>query len=697
MRTEVQAAMPLGTSLPSQHTKLRTGRAARGPVVAVLGLIALVAIVIVHLTTGSTPLGVGHLWSTLIGAGDPTTEAVVMGSRIPRTGAGLVAGVALGLSGSVIQGVTRNPLAAPDTLGVNAGAYLALALVATLGTNVGVLPQGGAAFLGGLAAATLVYLMAGRSGIQSPGRVLLAGTAVALAATSAAMLLMLLDEQSTQGLFFWGNGSLLQAGSSRAVMMGAVLLGVALALPLLVRPLDLLGLGDDTAEALGVRVPRVRIQGFLISVAFSAAAVTVAGPIAFVGLVAPIATRMLGVRPYAWRLPVAALAGAVLVLAADVVAQSLLVGGISGEIPVGVVTALVGGPVFLLMARQLPTGGVDMGAAVTVSHTRSGRGYAFLLVIVAVVMLAAIVVGLSVGPTALPPAQILLGAIGIGDPAASAILAFRLPRVIAAVVGGACLATAGAAVQAVIRNPLAEPGLLGVTGGSSVAAVGVISLLPNAPRYSIPLGAFVGGVAALGIVVGVAHRGGRLEPTRVILVGIGLAATTAAVVQVLALRSHLAISAALTWLAGSTYGRNYADLSWTPALLALVAVVVVLTRPLDMLALGDDLPASLGLSVTKARIASLLASAALAAGAAAIIGAVAFVGLVAPHLARRIVGAGHRRMLPTSMLLGATLVVVADTVGRLIIEPRQIPVGVVTALIGAPYLIWLMRRQSARS
>ncbi len=693
----IQAVAPVSPGLTGEVARARARGTARGPVIAGVGLGLLTAVVLVHLTTGATPLGLGALWSVLTGTGDPSTEAVVTGSRLPRTSAGLVAGVALGLSGTVIQGVTRNPLAAPDTLGVNAGAYLALALVATFGTNIGVLPQGGAAFLGGLAAALLVYLMAGRSGIQSPGRVLLAGTAVALAATSAAMLLMLLDEQSTQGLFFWGNGSLLQSGISRPVMMGAVLLAVALVLPLIVRPLDLLGLGDDTAEALGVRVPRIRIQGFLISVAFSAAAVTVAGPVAFVGLVAPIVTGMLGVRAHAWRLPIAALVGAVLVLSADVVAQSLLVGGISGEVPVGVVTALVGGPVFLLLARQLPTGGVDMGAAVTVSHTRSRRGYAVLLVVVGLVMLGAVVVGLSVGPTTLPPAQIVLGAMGIGEPVSEAVLSFRLPRVIAAVVGGACLATAGAAVQAVIRNPLAEPGLLGVTGGSSVAAVAVISLMPNAPRFAIPLGAFIGGVLALGVVMGMAHRGGRLEPTRVILVGIGLAATTAAIVQVLALRSHLAISAALTWLAGSTYGRNYADLSWTPALLVLVVVVIVLTRPLDMLALGDDLPASLGLSVTRARIVSLLASAALAAGAAAIIGAVAFVGLVAPHLARRVVGAGHRRMLPTSMLLGATLVVVADTVGRLIIEPRQIPVGVVTALIGAPYLIWLMRRQSAKA
>lgn len=697
MNSEVISRPPAVVSPPVQIDDAPRARLGREVSVALAALIAFVLVAVLHLAQGAAAdIGLVDVWGAILGTGDPAANAVITGGRMPRTVAGIVAGVALGLSGAMVQGATRNPLAAPDTLGVNAGAYLALALVASLGIRVGIVPQGGAAFIGGLAAAMLVYLLAGRTGIQSPGRVLLAGTAVALTATSGAILLMLLDEQSTQGLFFWGNGSLLQAGGmDRPLAMGAVAAVAALLVPLMARRLDLLSLGDDTAEALGVRVSRVRLQGFVLSVAFSAAAVTVAGPIAFVGLVAPIATKMMGIRRHAWLLPIAALVAAILVLGADALAQALLVGGVGGEVPVGVVTALVGGPVFLILARQVPTGGVDTGAAVTVGAPSTRARYLMVNAAVVAVILASFVVGVSAGAIALDPGQVLASLVGMADPGTTMITSFRLPRVLAAAIGGACLAAAGATVQAVIRNPLAEPGLMGVTGGSSIAAVAVISLAPTAPRFALPVGAMVGGVLALAVVMALARRAGSLDPTRVILVGIGLAATTAAIVQILALRSHLAISAALTWLAGSTYGRSYADLAWTPMLLIVLLLVVVFARPLDMMVLGDDLPEALGLSLTRARLITLVGSAILASGAAAVIGAVAFVGLVAPHIARRLVGSAHRRMVPTAVLLGAAIVVLADTIGRLALEPRQIPVGVVTALIGAPYLIWLLRRQAA--
>ena len=680
---------PMGL-VPEPRTRL-----GREFLVTAVGLFALGVASLLHLAQGSADIGLDQFWGLITGTGDSVSNAIITGSRLPRTAAGIVGGVALGLSGAMVQGVTRNPLAAPDTLGVNAGAYLALALVAAFGISFGVMPQAAAAFVGGLGAAALVYVLAGRAGLQAPGRVLLAGMSVALAATSGAILLMLLHEQSTQGLFFWGNGSLLQAGMTRPMSMGVLVGAVAVVLPFMVRQLDMLGLGDETAEALGVRVARVRIQGFILSVAFSAAAVTVAGPIAFVGLVAPIAARMLGIRRHAWLLPVSALVGATLVLGADAVAQALLSGAVVGEIPVGVVTALVGGPVFLLLARRLPTGGVDTGAAVSVGSPRSRTSYLLVVGAAVAVLLVALLMGVGSGSTSIGAGELVAAVFGQGDPAATFITSIRLPRVLAAAVGGACLAAAGAVVQAVIRNPLAEPGLLGVTGGSSIAAVGIIALMPTAPGFALPLGAVVGGIVALALVVALSVRHGTLDPTRVILVGIGMAATTAAVVQILALRSHLAISAALTWLAGSTYGRGYSDLLWTPALVVVLLVVIAFTRPLDMLALGEDLPQSLGLSVPRARTIALVASGTLAAAAAALIGAVGFVGLVAPHLARRLVGAGHRRMLPVAVLVGAALVVIADTVGRVVIEPQQIPVGVVTALVGAPYLVWLLRRQTS--
>lgn len=184
-----------------------------------------------------------------------------------------------------------------------------------------------------------------------------------------------------------------------------------------------------------------------------------------------------------------------------------------------------------------------------------------------------------------------------------------------------------------------------------------------------------------------------MDPTRVVLVGIGVAAAAAALVQILALRAQLQVTAALTWLAGSTYARSADDLWWFAVPVLLVIGLVVFARVPDLLGLGDDLPRSLGLRVPVAGAALLLAGAVLASGTAAVVGTVGFVGLVGPHLARRIVGAGHRALLPVAVLAGAVLVVGADAVGRWLLAPNEIPVGIVTALVGAPYVVWLLRRQ----
>lgn len=672
----------------------------RGIAVAVVGVALLVGLAVVHVGQGSAGIGLPRLLSVLVGHADPDALAVLTGSRLPRLTAGLVTGIALGLSGALVQGATRNPLAAPDTLGVNAGGYLAVSLCAVAGIQLGVLPSAAVAFAGGLAAAGLVQLLVS-GGTMAPGRILLAGTAIAMAGSSAATVVLILNAQRAQGLFFWGNGSLLETGLTRPLLLGLVVACGALLTPLLARPLDLLALGDDTAESLGLRVGRIRLFAFALAVLFSAASVALTGPVGFVGLVAPVVVRLFGVRRHAALLPLAALYGAVFVLGADVVARALLSASGTGdyEIPAGVVTALVGGPVFVYLARRVPTGDADTGAAVTVSAPGSRRRYAVVVAAGVVVLLGVVLAALGLGDVHLGAARLVRAVLGQADQLANGIVAFRAPRIVAAVAAGACLAGAGVAIQSVVRNPLAEPSLLGVTGGSSIGAVALITLVPTAPRWGIPAAALVGGVLALGLVMLLATRAraGALDPTRVVLVGIGLAAATAALVQVLSLRAQLQLAAALTWLAGSTYARSTGDLSWFVLPAAVLVVLVLAARTLDLLGLGDDLPRSLGLPVGRTRLLVLLAGAVLAAGTAAVVGTVGFVGLVAPHLARRIVGPAHRRLLPVAALLGAVLVVAADALGRWVLAPNEIPVGIVTALVGAPYLIWLLRRQKVRA
>lgn len=664
-------------------------------------LLLLLLISVLHLGLGASGVGVGDIVDFLRGEGDPRTGDILLGSRLPRTITGLVVGLALGVAGVLVQGATRNPLAAPDTLGVNAGAYLGVVLVAFLGLELGPVPAGGAAFIGGLLAVAVVHLLTSR-GVQTPGRMLLAGATVAMAATSAAEFMQILDTEKTKGLFFWGNGTLLQSGIQRPLILGAVVLVVALVAPIFARPLDLMALGDETAEAMGVRVQGIRLGSFLIAVLLAATAVTLAGPIGFIGLIAPIMVRQLGVRTHAALIPLAALMASVVILGADAAAQTIVTPSASQptEIPVGVVTALIGGPVFMLMARRISTGDAESGAAVVVAGRRRAPSYVIALAVGSVALITAALVSLRVGDVDVSWGQVLSALFGSAEEMTEAVVSHRLPRVLVAAMAGACLAVAGVAVQAVVRNPLAEPGLIGVTGGAALGAVSVILLVPAAPLIALPAAAALGGITMLGLVLFVARgsrAGGRsgLDPTRVVLVGLGAGATAMALVNMMVVGAQMNIAAALTWLVGSTYGRDVSTLSLL-ALPALVGVLLVIAaRPINLLSLGDEAPRALGLDLGKARLAVLGAGAVMAAGAVAAVGAVGFVGLLSPHLARRLVGNNTAHVVPMAALLGATLVVVSDALGRSLLAPTEIPVGIVTAVVGAPYLVWLLRRSQS--
>ncbi len=270
----------------------------------------------------------------------------------------------------------------------------------------------------------------------------------------------------------------------------------------------------------------------------------------------------------------------------------------------------------------------------------------------------------------------------------SAVLGTRMPRVLAAVLAGAALALAGALIQAVSRNSLAEPGILGVSGGGGLAAIIVITTVPTAGSWVVT-GSALGGGAALSalLVFGLAFRGG-LQQNKLVLIGIGISAGLAAAITVLLVTTDpFNQTKALTWLSGSTYGRNFASV--LPPLLALVLALPVLAgmrRDLDLIAVDDDSPRVLGVGLSGSRVLLLTVAVLLTAGAVSSVGVIAFVGLVAPpHAARTLVGARHSRVLPVAALIGACTVVLADVIGRTVIAPpAQIPAGIMTALVGAP-------------
>jgi iron complex transport system permease protein len=312
--------------------------------------------------------------------------------------------------------------------------------------------------------------------------------------------------------------------------------------------------------------------------------------------------------------------------------------------------------------------------------------------------LAALTVGAVVGGMLLGDTVVLLGDLSNWaqertGPAYTFVLDQRLPRVLAALTAGAALALSGAAVQAVSRNPLAEPGILGITAGAGLGAVLCLSLVPFVGVWTMTGAAAAGALAAFVLVFGLAWRRG-LDSDRLVLVGVGASAGLVALTTlVIVATDPWNTGKALTWLSGSTYGRTLDQV--LPVALALVVLGPVVWHArhrLDLMALDDDTPRVLGLSLGRERLLLLGSAALLTASAVSAVGVVGFVGLVAPHAARALVGARHARVLPVTLLLGALLVSVADTLGRTVIAPAQVPAGLVTAMVGTPYFVYLLWR-----
>lgn len=274
----------------------------------------------------------------------------------------------------------------------------------------------------------------------------------------------------------------------------------------------------------------------------------------------------------------------------------------------------------------------------------------------------------------------------------------RSPRLVVALLVGASLAVAGALLQSVIRNPLAAPDIVGITGGASVGALIFITLLPGVfTIHLLPVAAIIGAFGAALLIYLLAWKQGA-SPLRLVLVGIGISSLLSACTTFMMTFSNTySATAAYVWLTGTIYGSAWLHV-WTllPWTAALLAIVYFNTRIISVQLLGDELAIGLGSAVQRHRLRIVLISVALAGSAVAIGGAIGFVGLIAPHMARRLVGPAIGRMLPLSALLGAIIVAVADLVARAAFLPYDIPVGVFTSAIGAPFFIYLLYRSRNR-
>ncbi|MFF3004235.1 Fe(3+)-hydroxamate ABC transporter permease FhuB [Kitasatospora sp. NPDC057940] len=685
------------------------GRRAAWPIA--LGAVAvLLALAALSLSVGAGEVGPGRVLDYLLdrhGARADGRLALVVGDlRLPRTATALLVGAALGVAGAQLQSVTRNPLAETGLLGVNAGASLGVVLgIAVLGvqTSYGYLAF---AFGGAVLASTLVLLIAGARG-GSPMRLVLGGSAVGATFGGLTGVLIVNSPEAYDRYRVWVLGSLAGVEGWTTLRQLAPVLGVGFLLALLAtRPLTALALGDDLARGLGHRPGATRAAVAFAVTLLTASAVALAGPISFLGLLAGFLARAVA-GPRVGQLTVlAGLFGAAVLTGADVLARVV---ARPFEAPVSVIVSLVGAPALIAIVRSRRTAALGMADPAEAAPVRRSeppapkpdlvvrRGAWSLLLprrallaslALAAALLAVVVVSAHAGQSELGLGRTLQAVFGYGDRLDVLLVQkFRLGRIVAGLAAGAALGLAGCLTQTLARNRLATPELLGVNDGATAAVL--ISATVSGTFgawWAGPLGA----LAAV-LVVTLVSGGLGAQGYRVLVVGLAMSALASAVIQVaLARRSLNSAGSLYVWTSGSLNGRDYAIA--TPVLIGLAVLVplaLAVARRLAVLRFDDSVAASLGVDPGRVRLGCLLLAVALAGLAVGVCGPVGFVALAAPVIAGRLAGPARVPVLG-SALTGAVLVVLADTVGRVLIGGVEIPVGIVTTVLGGPFLLWVL-------
>lgn len=327
---------------------------------------------------------------------------------------------------------------------------------------------------------------------------------------------------------------------------------------------------------------------------------------------------------------------------------------------------------------------------IPIRQTRWFRCVVFSVLVAAV--LAAFITGVAIGTIDLSPVQVLHGVFGSpDDPWHRVVWDIRLPRVILACLIGMNLAVSGVILQAIMGNPLADPGIIGVSAGAGLCGVVILLVFPGLITF-VPLFAFLGAMIAAITIYVLAWRGG-IQPMRIILAGVAVSTLCGAGISAVMVLYSERVQGALMFMNASLSARGWREVGmlWPYSLLALAAAVVC-ARRLDVIVLGDSIARSMGMNVQLNRIFLTAVAALLAAGSVSAVGLLGFVGLIVPHIMRMILGTSHALLIPGSILFGAFLVSVSDTVSRIVFSPVEIPVGIAMAVLGVPFFLFLLRR-----
>jgi ABC-type Fe3+-siderophore transport system permease subunit len=610
-----------------------------------------------------------------------TQMLMVYYSLLPRLSVSVLAGSALGLSGAILQRLLRNPLAEPSTLGVSAGAYLALAVVTLFAPRLAASAPELVTFAGALAALGAVLALSWHKSL-SPVTVTLSGLIVSLYCAAVSSVLALFYYDFLAGEIMWGAGFLDQQDWSAVNYLWPRLLIAITAAVLLLRPLSIMALGDENARGLGLPLAAYRLAALIVAAGLAAFATSAVGIIGFIGLAAPTLARAAGVRKSGALLFWSGLMGALLLGAADQMVQSLPI--TFRVFPTGAVTGLLGAPLLFLLIRRL-----KMLAPQSSSVSRHGRRlahpYRVLGILAGLTLLSAwVAIGVGRGVDGWSIAPLL----------SADLVHWRAPRALAAFSGGAMLALAGAILQRTTGNPLASPEILGVSSGAILGVICATLTLAEPTRAAQIAAGGAGAFSVLALMQLLSRQPG-FSGERLLLIGIAMGSVSSFITAVLMVSQDPRLNQLLAWLSGSTYA-----VSGTEALLAAGLLGVGLTcvplvhRWLELLPLGATQASALGLRMEPSRNALFALASVLTAGATMLVGPLSFAGLMGPHLARLVGFQRAATHLFASALSGGLILLAADWVGRNILFPFQVPAGLLATLVGGPFLLYLIGRRS---
>ncbi|WP_210133860.1 iron chelate uptake ABC transporter family permease subunit [Staphylococcus sp. GDY8P131P] len=316
-------------------------------------------------------------------------------------------------------------------------------------------------------------------------------------------------------------------------------------------------------------------------------------------------------------------------------------------------------------------------------------GVTFRYILVLILLILSAIASLSIGAVLINPIE-AVNSLFMQDN--FIINEYRAPRMFLAFIVGSSLAISGALIQGVVRNALASLDVIGITKGASLFAVVIIMLFPSAPLFILPFGSFIGALM-ISLILTLLISKFNVKGSKLALIGLAIGAICTAIVQYLLIRNPLDANTALVWLTGSLYGHNMSHV-WVilPWFIIALPIIFYYCHQLDILTLGDDVAIALGAKVKKVKAILLFLAVILAGASISVVGGLSFLGLIAPHIARQLVGHKHKHITVMSGLLGALILMISDSLARGIHPPIDIPVGVIVAIVGVPYFLFLLRR-----